>query len=67
MATVQDGGGDNLFSCMVYNLDEMIKGFGQLGYTTVDVWQAAELSLIIPGYPDRSAMSYSGMFFRQKN
>ena len=67
LATVQDGGGDKLFSCMVYNRDEMIKGFEQLGYATVDVWQAAELSLIIPGYPDRSAMSYSGMFFRQKN
>jgi len=67
LATVQDGGGDKLFSCMVYNRDEMIKGFEHLGYATVDVWQAAELSLIIPGYPDRSAMSYSGMFFRQKN
>jgi len=66
-ATVQDLGSDKLFSCMVYNRDEMIKGFEQLGYMTVDAWQAAELSLIIPGYPDRSATSYSGMFFRQKN
>jgi hypothetical protein len=52
---------------MVYNRDEMIKGFEQLGYTTVDVWQAVELSLIIPGYPDKSATSYSGMFFKQKS
>jgi putative methyltransferase (TIGR04325 family) len=65
LATIQDWGGEGLFSCMLYNRSEMIRSFEQLGYSTVDTWQAAELSLIIPGYPDRSASTYSGMFFSQ--
>ena len=63
LATVQDMN-DLLVSCMLYNRDELIRGFEQMGYTMLDTWQVAELSLVIPGYPDRSAATYSGIFFK---
>jgi len=62
-ATVQDSSG-LLVSCMLYNREEFVRSFEQIGYKLVDSWQVAELSLVVPGYPDRSAATYSGMFFK---
>lgn len=63
LATVVDGDGYRLPS-MLHDRRALISGMERLGYQMVDSWVINERSLIIPGYPDRSARSYSGMFFR---
>lgn len=63
LATVQDAGSWRV-ACMLYNRDDLIRRFEKVGYETVDTWRATELSLFIPGFPDRSVPAYSGMFFR---
>lgn len=62
-ATVQDSNG-MLVGCKLYNRDTLIQGLERMNYTLVDSWQVAELSLIIPGYPDKSAPAYSGLLFK---
>lgn len=63
VATVVDGHGYRLAS-MLHSRQELVAGMTRLGYQVLDNWVIKERSLIIPGYPDRSARSYSGMFFR---
>jgi putative methyltransferase (TIGR04325 family) len=65
LATVQDGGTYRL-ACMLHNRSDLIQGLGTLGYELVDSWDIQNRSVIIPCYPDRSARSYSGLFFRLK-
>jgi putative methyltransferase (TIGR04325 family) len=62
-ATVQDGGRYRL-ACILYNRNNVIEGFERLGYELVESWEIPGLSVIVPGYPDRSALSYSGCFLR---
>jgi putative methyltransferase (TIGR04325 family) len=62
VATTQDG--IIRVACVLYNADEIIRGFDAIGYELVDRWQALESSLFIPGYPEYSVPEYSGMFFR---
>jgi putative methyltransferase (TIGR04325 family) len=62
-ATVQDSGTYRV-ACMLYNRDDLIRRFETAGYHMVDSWWAAERSLVIPCYPDRSVAAYSGMFFQ---
>jgi len=62
LATVQDGGTYRL-ACMLHNRNDLIQGLGALGYELVDSWEIRERSVTIPCYPDRSARSYSGLFF----
>jgi putative methyltransferase (TIGR04325 family) len=65
VATVQDGGTYRL-ACMLHNRHDLIRGLGALGYELVDSWDIQNRSVIIPCYPDQSAQSYSGLFFRLK-
>jgi putative methyltransferase (TIGR04325 family) len=62
-ATVQDAGRYRV-ACILHNHDDLVRRFEAAGYELVDSWRAAERSLIIPCYPDRSVSAYSGMFFR---
>jgi putative methyltransferase (TIGR04325 family) len=64
-ATVVDGETYRL-ACLLHNRDSIIEGLAALGYDMLGSWQIPERSLMIPGYPDRSAPEYSGMFFRRK-
>jgi putative methyltransferase (TIGR04325 family) len=63
IATVVDGDGYRLPS-VLHDRRELVAGMETLGYQLVDGWVIKERSLIIPGYPDLSARSYSGMFFQ---
>lgn len=65
VATVQDA---QVFrvACVLYNRDDLIRGFEVAGYELIDVWRVPELSLFIPGYPEHSVQHYSGMLLRQK-
>ena len=65
-ATVQDGGVYRV-ACMLHNRDALIRKFDDAGYEILGNWRAAERSLIIPFYPDRSVHAYSGMFFRLRS
>jgi len=64
-ATVVDGETYRL-PTMLHNRDSIIEGMAALGYEMLGSWQIPERSVIIPCYPDRSALEYSGMFFRLK-
>jgi putative methyltransferase (TIGR04325 family) len=65
VATVQDGDTYRL-ACMLYNRRDLIRSFEAIGFELVDEWRTTEYSVIIPCYPDLSASTYCGMFFRLK-
>lgn len=50
-------------ACKLYNHSRFIQEFERIGYTLLDEWDVPELSIMIPGYPDRSVHSYSGLWF----
>ncbi|MBS0340619.1 MAG: methyltransferase, TIGR04325 family [Proteobacteria bacterium] len=47
----------------VYNRARFIESIEALGYTLWDAWDVHELSLHIPGHPERSFGAYSGLYF----
>ncbi|GAC1631232.1 MAG: hypothetical protein NVS9B10_24440 [Nevskia sp.] len=51
--------------CCVHNARELIADFDDLGYRLLDRWQAPELSLTLPLFPDHSVPGYSGFYFRR--
>jgi putative methyltransferase (TIGR04325 family) len=63
VAVTQDAG-QYLTACMLYNRETLILDFMQIGYTLVDMWQAPELSLDVPGRPGHRIHSYSGLWFK---
>ena len=63
LATVQDGEFWRI-ACMLHNRDNLIARFQKLGYELRDTWSVEESAVMVVGYPDRSAQSYTGMFFR---
>jgi putative methyltransferase (TIGR04325 family) len=65
-ATVQDAGTFRV-ACMLYNRDDLIRGFDAAGYDMVESWRALERSVVIPCYPDQSVPAYSGMFFQLRD
>jgi putative methyltransferase (TIGR04325 family) len=64
-ATVVDGETYRL-PCLLHNRQSVVEGLESLGYEMLGSWKIPERSLIVPCYPDRSALEYSGMFFRLK-
>jgi len=62
VAVVQDAGRFRV-ACMLYNRDRLVADLEGLGYVLVDAWKATELSLAVPGDPDRRVDAYSGLFF----
>ena len=63
-ATVQDASSFRV-PCVVYNREAFITQFEEIGYQLRDRWEAAELSLDIPFYPELSVSDYTGMFFER--
>ena len=57
------GAGRFRVACMLYNRDRLVPGLKGLGYVLVDAWNATELSVTVPGNPDRRVDAYSGLFF----
>jgi putative methyltransferase (TIGR04325 family) len=63
LATIQDGEFWRI-ACMLHNRDDLIARFQNLGYELRDAWSVEESAVIVVCYPDRSARSYTGMFFK---
>jgi putative methyltransferase (TIGR04325 family) len=47
----------------LFNRDELVNGFEDLGYELVDAWKSPELSCTIPFSPRHSIGAYSGFYF----
>jgi putative methyltransferase (TIGR04325 family) len=52
------------FPCVVRNAAEMISDFAAMDYVMVDRWNALELTLRLPLFPEWSVAAYSGFYFR---
>jgi putative methyltransferase (TIGR04325 family) len=63
LATIQDAEFWRI-ACKLHNRDNLIAQFNKLGYDLMDMWSIAESSVIVVCYPDRSARSYTGLFFK---
>ena len=56
--------GEGCFAPMhVFNRDRLIRAVEALGYTLRDRWAVHERSLYLPGYPERSFPSFTGLYF----
>jgi putative methyltransferase (TIGR04325 family) len=56
--------GEGCFAPMhVFNRHRLIRGVEELGYTLRDRWAVHERSLYLPGYPERSFPSFTGLYF----
>jgi putative methyltransferase (TIGR04325 family) len=53
------------FPCIVRNAAELISDFAASGYAMIDRWQALELALTLPLFPEQSVSYYSGFYFRR--
>jgi putative methyltransferase (TIGR04325 family) len=65
VATVQDAV-EFRIACILYNRNDLVHRFEMLGYELLDIWDVAELSLVMPGYPEHSVPYYSGMLLRRR-
>ena len=63
--TVQDAG-FGLAACALHNRDALIAGMASLDYDLVDEWSINDMNLEIPLYPELSAPTYSGLYFRRR-
>jgi len=62
--TVQDAR-FGLADCTLYDRDTLVADMAGLGYELVDEWRIWDMRLEIPLHPDRSAIHYSGLYFRR--
>ncbi len=51
----------------VYNRMKFIQDIEALGYTLRDQWSVHERSLYLPGYPERSFSSFTGLYFEDES
>ena len=65
LITVQDNR-SYLVPCKLHSRAQLIAGMASLGYFLVAEWPVHELKLCVPLYPDLSARTYSGFYFKQK-
>ncbi len=63
--TVQDNG-SYAVPCVVRSLNEIVSEFSASGYTLIDRWQAPELRMRMPLFPDLNVPCYSGFYFSTK-
>jgi putative methyltransferase (TIGR04325 family) len=61
--TIQDIG-EALLPCVIRNRQEFVRSIERAGYRLHDSWNIADKQCTLPLYPDRSAYSYSGFYFR---
>ena len=61
--TTQNLGSGSYAPLHVYNRRRFIDGIESLGYTLRDQWPVHERSLQLPGYPERSFPTFSGLYF----
>ncbi|MGJ3700439.1 methyltransferase, TIGR04325 family [Variovorax sp. AFSI2.2] len=61
--TAQNIGAGCFAPLHVYNRQSFIQKIEALGYTLRDQWQVQERSLYLPGFPERCAPTFSGLYF----
>lgn len=61
--TVQNIGEGAFAPLHVYNRARFIQDIKALGYTLWDKWTVQERSMDLPGYPERSFPSFTGLYF----
>jgi len=66
LITVQDNR-SYLVPCMLHSRPELISGMASLGYEIVSEWPVHERKLCVPLYPDLTAHTYEGFYFRKKS
>ena len=65
LITVQDNR-SYLVPCTLHSRPELISGMADLGYEPVSEWPVHERKLCVPLYPDLTAHTYEGFYFRKK-
>jgi putative methyltransferase (TIGR04325 family) len=65
LITVQDNR-SYLVPCMLHSRSELISGMARLGYDLICEWPVHERKLCVPSYPDLTAHTYEGFYFRKK-
>ena len=65
LITVQDNR-SYLVPCTLHSRPELISGMARLGYELVSEWPVHERKLCVPLYPDLTAHTYKGFYFRKK-
>lgn len=65
LITVQDNG-NFLAPCKLHSRARLLDGMARLGYGLVAEWPVFQLKLEVPMYPDWSARTYSGFYFRHR-
>jgi putative methyltransferase (TIGR04325 family) len=61
--TLQNIGEGAYAPVYVYNATRFIQDIESFGYTLLDRWEVPERSMLIPGHPERSFPSFSGLYF----
>lgn len=61
--TTQNIGEGSFAPLHVYNRARFIHNIKELGYTLWDKWAVHERSMYLPGHPDRSFPSFTGLYF----
>ena len=56
---------DFAMPCIVRNANELVDSFKKLGYSLINRWEASELSIRMPLFPEKSVAHYSGFYFRK--
>jgi putative methyltransferase (TIGR04325 family) len=64
--TTQNLGNGCFTPFWVFNRDGFVKPIEILGYKLIDEWAVHERSLYLPGFPNRSFPTFSGLYFRKK-
>ena len=65
LITVQDNR-SYLVPCTLHSRSELISGMAHLGYQLVSEWPVHERKLCVPLYPDLTAHTYEGFYFRKE-
>ena len=66
LITVQDNR-SYLVPCVLHSRPELISGMASLGYELISQWPVHERKLCVPLYPDLTAHTYEGFYFRKKS
>ena len=65
--TVQNVGGGCYAPSYVYNKPKLIQDVRSCGYDLVSSWSTPERAFYLPGHPERSFESFSGLYFKDKD
>lgn len=63
--SAQNIGAHSFAPQLVYNRQRLVKDIESLGYHLVDSWEVPERSFYLPGHPERSFKTFSGLYFRR--